>query len=741
MPVVDYKFEQSGARDVTAATRQVDASMGQMQSTGTKTTSTMTKLSEASILLGTNLIGMAKAAVDAGKKLFDMGRSGAVALDTLAQFEQFNTEGAVSSMEALRAATANVVDDTSLQRIGILSSQLGIASDDATEFFGAITAVAESRGQLGDLANVIERVQKDLQTGRTRTIEQLGLVADADTVFRKEAESLGIAVGQLTNQQKQQLLIQEAVAAHTRGDFGPSVEAASRSFLQMDTTIANLESSIEEFVAETLLSSGAVQGIEDAVTFASKAFADNKDQITELLFTLGDLAADLEKVRAFLFGPYGDAINRTIRQLSALAKSIQFTISTLKAFASLIKGAFLGSVATVTGAVATLTETLDVVVQAANSVGLVSDDMASDMAALADETRNTADALEADAAASMAFFHSETRQANEAAADAINLLFDLGEEAQTTADSVDNAAIALGTLVGNIAAMQAIRTGVETFEPPPLRPRKERVRKDATDAGIEWGASFWESAVASVKLNIEEIGVVGEEFFDTPPLAVEAGQAWGLTFWQAAFQQELITESLRNGIKSAGAEIQGLTTAVLTLPTGEDEFAAAAKSIGDGVSKGLRAGRQAIGIFVKDKQALAAVEGGFQIAEAAAAFAAAITNPIMALAGIGHVAAAVEYFRVAGGKGGGGRGRATASGGGGSRGAQRTQRRERAEPRQTQARAQAPTTNLFVDNVFVGNPQSLGQSALTGLNAVARSDQNDRIDTRILGTSPSISGF
>jgi hypothetical protein len=711
--------------------------MAGLGDTGGRTGGAMESLSQASILLGTNLIGMATAAVDATRALLEMGRAGAVALDSAERFNDLETSGAVASLNELREAVNNTIDNTQLQQFAIAGERAGLTAQQLELLIDATRRA--NREDLSKVPQQLNAALKALQSGRVTSLASLGLAQDLTVRLREESISLGVSTAELTDETKRLVAIQAIEARLLSGDLGPAVDGVQDEFAQFDATVTNLQSSLEEFVAESLVSSGALDALQDAVRFAAKAFEDNKEELVELGESLLENLKRFEELRQLIAGPVDKSITKNIKLFTAMSKAMDAVGHQAEALGNLIKVAFLKPVALAAEGIAQLVELFNEAVVIGQDLGVISSSTAGSVSGLTSKVRGFADTVDADAREAVADFRSDIRSMNTATEEAGVLLFEASVGANELSVQLDNATLSAMSTVGILAELSGIQAkvlaGVVDVPIEPPRPTKERIRQTAKEDGAEWGRSFWQSTVESVAFEIETVGgLVGAVEANRELLlaeSVQLGSDWGGVF--AASGAKAISEFFAGEDVGFGRLEGGfLENFTGELKDDSEAFEDAAASIGEGIKTGLTGARQAVGLFIKDQKALAVFEGGFQLAEAAAAFAEGFTNPVQFVASAAHLAAAAKYFSAAG-KGGGGSGR---SAGGGGRGRNTAQRGTgRATPRETPREDPGRVVQLFV------GAQKLGEVTIDAQNRVARSGTSSRLDSELIAQSPFISRF
>jgi hypothetical protein len=764
MPEVQFKFGARGARQVSNSVRQVNRDMRELGKATGEAGTTLGLLRDIATATGVNLSSLASSAVRAAEALFEMGKEGASSLAILDRFNTLETGGAVASLEELRAASAGAVPDTTLQRIAILGERSGLTAQQTETLLDSVTRLA---GQTGDLDQVAQRTTQALealQGGEAGALKTLGLLPDAQKLLGDTAKSLGVSTEALSSKFKAQLLAQELTASSLRGDFGPAVSGAQQEFAALDTQVENLKSTMGEFVAETLVSIGVLDGLSGASEDAGEFLDENKELFAKVGEEGAKVAADeFEQLKATLelLSPLLESLGPIIQVLAAFLRGPIVVLTALvKAFilaAEIIGGFFLKALGDVIKAVGEVVEIFD-------------EDLGKSIKSAGRDARDLAKAIEGEAVESWNSLAETVEDGNEVLRDATLGVADLGIKASDLATDVDSATNAyarfLGATGGEPITVELEPSVVRIPTEEEIFPKNER-KRTAGAAGADWGRTFWEASTEELNTLISEAGIFGigllEEKIDESSntaarifwrrffgedqidlvsdellsLYLRAGGMGGEAFWSAFFSQDLIFPKVALAVDDLGAALnQGIGDLTAFAEAQEnfgDSAAEAAKTALDGTKQGIQGAKQAVGLFTEDRMAMAALEGSFQLAEAAAAFAEGFTNPVQFIASAAHLAAAVKYFATAG-KGGGaaGGGRGGAAGGGASR-ARAPRQRER-----TRERERAPLAPIV--QLFVGNRQ-FGQASLDGLNGLAKNGTNAALDTRLVRASSFFSGL
>ena len=173
---------------------------------------------------------------------------------------------------------------------------LGVA--DSTEEMVALMDVARARSQaMGTTtAEAFSDLVVGLGRGSTAILDNLGIMLDADTVNREYAESIGKTVGELTNQEKKQALVNAVLresADLVRANEAAGDDAAS-NFERMDAAITNAKVALGELFSPAVVT--IATALAEATTHMVDAMQHAEEQELELDKS-GSLQALLNNVR------------------------------------------------------------------------------------------------------------------------------------------------------------------------------------------------------------------------------------------------------------------------------------------------------------------------------------------------------------------------------------------------------------------------------------------------------------
>jgi hypothetical protein len=244
-----YEFASSGAARVRKDMQGVQQSQTELG----KTFDT----SGANMLIMAQKIQMAAAAA---KKAWDFARQGAQARDIARQFAALGD--AVPKIEALREASRNLIDDTSLQQVSHLAAQAGLSADAMEGLTARIAQASLAAGKGAEAQRFLEAAVK----GQTATLKEIGIVIDTSDESMKG----------MTRTQKALQLATELGAEGLRA-MGDEVVSSEGKMIALETQFANLKSSAQEQFSVMLESSGIMEEMSGIMATLGEVMGDASD--------------------------------------------------------------------------------------------------------------------------------------------------------------------------------------------------------------------------------------------------------------------------------------------------------------------------------------------------------------------------------------------------------------------------------------------------------------------------------
>ena len=206
--------------------------------------------------------GTATAALFAFKKVMDMGREGAAAIQTAESFAFLMGKVGASAglLDELRAASRGTVDDLTLME-GTTSLLAGTQGELATQLANAtprLMEIAKAANKLNPALGDTTFMYKSLAIGVKRAqpliLDNLGLtikVSEANEMF---AEKLGKSVDALTSEEQKMALLEETLRAGSVmiDQVGGDTEAATDAFDELSAALKNVADEGKKNLVPTL---------------------------------------------------------------------------------------------------------------------------------------------------------------------------------------------------------------------------------------------------------------------------------------------------------------------------------------------------------------------------------------------------------------------------------------------------------------------------------------------------------
>ena len=217
-----------------------------------------------------DLAGKAMAAASAvaafaaeGAKAADIGRSYAA------------LGAAAASMADLKAATANAVDETNLQKFAMQAEAIGLTAREAEAAARAVTVLASRQGRAAEIAQIMTNSLK----GSPDALRELGVVIDfSEERFKGLSEA-----------QKKLTVALELGKAATQADL-EATESQTLAMAAAKTAYDDLLSNVQIFAAEMLTSSGAQKAFAAVMATGQRLLSENKEAIAGIVSAAVSLA-------------------------------------------------------------------------------------------------------------------------------------------------------------------------------------------------------------------------------------------------------------------------------------------------------------------------------------------------------------------------------------------------------------------------------------------------------------------
>ena len=251
---------------------------------------------------------------------------------TQSQFTQFTQQAGLAteqfSKEIEKSIAGLIDDDDALQIANEAMIRLGSTAQRLPQIFELARKAAASG--FGDMKSNVEAFTLAIQTGQTRQLRSIGILADVTKAQKEYAKDLGISVEKLNEQEK-------SVA-----NANAILEAASKKFSTVDTNVKSFSESIQRlnvaigqegektavwfdriFGATT---KGIIDGLTSAISGNGAALAAEKVKVEDLGKAIEDAQKKLLTIQDNLsrartdtqFSYLNNQLNETNRLLDAL---------------------------------------------------------------------------------------------------------------------------------------------------------------------------------------------------------------------------------------------------------------------------------------------------------------------------------------------------------------------------------------------------------------------------------------
>ena len=218
---------------------------------GVKSTkSSMADLGKAFLTSTAAIAGVGVAMYQAGKQIYEVGKRGAIVTQTADSFELLSQKLGLAPtlLEDLRKAARGTVDDMTLMSsvatlLAGTSDELGKKLGDATPRLLEIAKAANKLNpSLGDTAFMFSSISTGIKRAQPLILDNLGLTIKIGQANSDFADKLGKSVEALTAEEKAMAILNATLEAGDTmiAQVGGNVDAATDSYAQMETQIANL---------------------------------------------------------------------------------------------------------------------------------------------------------------------------------------------------------------------------------------------------------------------------------------------------------------------------------------------------------------------------------------------------------------------------------------------------------------------------------------------------------------------
>lgn len=243
---------------------------------------------------------------------------GGAAVENVSQaFQHLATRagGAATVLETLRAATKGTVDDQSLM---LGANRLLIAGLDlSADRMGRLASIAVALGKATGTSakDAFEEFATAVETGRSRTLESLGVQIDMERAMRQYTLTTGLSSDQISEHTKRMIFLEqvEKQAPEALRALGFSTNASASAVGRLSAQFANLKNNFMEQLA-------SMPGLTDAMSSLATALGKIATAIIPLIRAFSEFISMASRVPGLLpaligaaagfsvAGPWGAAI-------------------------------------------------------------------------------------------------------------------------------------------------------------------------------------------------------------------------------------------------------------------------------------------------------------------------------------------------------------------------------------------------------------------------------------------------
>lgn len=220
------------------------------------------------------------------------------------RFEALATQAGVAAdviKNELKTATAGFIDETKLLELGSEAFiKLGANAASLPQILELARKTYVAFG--GDIVENADKITQAIFTGQTRQLRGLGLLVDTEKVYKEYARTLGTVPALLTEQQRQQALL-NAVLEKGQTQFKnitTNANGAEEGFKRLSVATTELFDALSIKTAQQ--SSGFFSFLADAASGAIKTFTDaiNKSPVDKAKERISELQEKLISAQATL---------------------------------------------------------------------------------------------------------------------------------------------------------------------------------------------------------------------------------------------------------------------------------------------------------------------------------------------------------------------------------------------------------------------------------------------------------
>jgi hypothetical protein len=249
--VIVHEHKTKGAKELLEVNKRIEVSFEAARQSVAKTAGGFAIAANQALELASKVASLAG-------EVADLAKAGAVARDVAKRFRELGA--AVPAMQALQAAVAGTVDETTLQQFALLAEEMGLTAEESTGLAQRITVLATEQGRLSEVNDILKQ---SLESPK-EALKKLGVVVD-----ESNPKFAGLA-----EQQKNLAIIQDESAKATQ-DQVDALDSAQINILRVEARLENMVSDLQVAVSEWLEGSGALDMVSAALERASQFVSDH----------------------------------------------------------------------------------------------------------------------------------------------------------------------------------------------------------------------------------------------------------------------------------------------------------------------------------------------------------------------------------------------------------------------------------------------------------------------------------
>jgi len=216
-------------------------------------------------------IGAAKAFYQTAKQAFDFAQEGAMIEGTRQSFDKLGL-----SLREMREASQGTIDDMTLMSgalnvmAGASDGMAGAFSDAMPQLLAMAKAASDLNPSLGDTNYMFNSITLAAKRQSMQIADNLGIIVRQGEAYQKYADSIGVAVTALTDEQKQVAFLNGLLEAGNIliEQAGASTERTANSYAQLTAEAKNAGDELKVLAAQAL--TPAVRGIVELLTFSRR---------------------------------------------------------------------------------------------------------------------------------------------------------------------------------------------------------------------------------------------------------------------------------------------------------------------------------------------------------------------------------------------------------------------------------------------------------------------------------------